>query len=470
MPKVRWENYGSKHLTFTILKPAGWTVEEAWQRKPTIFAFAITDPKGLYQVACVEGAVPVASDASATVRMVLNDLFQRAPGLRLAPTARKRKAGKRTIYLFDGTYNGRNGQKRQLRCLVSGGDGLMLVQRLEAPAGQLKQIAPVLLQTLANLRVAKNVFTFDEGSVQAARQAGPQPVRVPPFAKRQLAGGWGSYSAPNNWQQADLGKGQVIACDPSQQVLFVVASVDFISPRYAHLVRVPGMLVSNFCRPHQALAQACAKQGQGTGFRFQVTNRPDLVQQLRAGLTGGRPCSVEHFVYTFNRKGKAYKGFSLGWCIGNYADAGFTFGHLTGWAPADKFDAWFPVLSQVMTSYQLNKMKVGEYIADGMRKYYAGIRRLSAQIAANSEQMRRENLALHMQRGRVQDYTSYLTTRMIMGEFDYLSDSFGYVRGDPSGLYTPDGNLLTPEPYGESITRHMQEINSRELYEAVRPQ
>ncbi len=42
-------------------------------------------------------------------------------------------------------------------------------------------------------------------------------------------------------------------------------------------------------------------------------------------------------------------------------------------------------------------------------------------------------------------------------------------RDDQSGLYTPDGNRITNEPYGESITRYMQEINSRDLYERVRP-
>jgi len=83
--------------------------------------------------------------------------------------------------------------------------------------------------------------------------------------------------------------------------------------------------------------------------------------------------------------------------------------------------------------------------------------------------MRRENLQLHMERGRVSDYTSYLTTRMIMGEYDYLAGASGYVRGDPSGLYTADGQRITSEPYGESITRSMREINSRPLFEAVRP-
>jgi len=54
---------------------------------------------------------------------------------------------------------------------------------------------------------------------------------------------------------------------------------------------------------------------------------------------------------------------------------------------------------------------------------------------------------------------------MIMGEYDYLAGASGYVRGDPSGLYTPDGHKITSEPYGESITRNMQEINTRQLYE-----
>jgi hypothetical protein len=43
------------------------------------------------------------------------------------------------------------------------------------------------------------------------------------------------------------------------------------------------------------------------------------------------------------------------------------------------------------------------------------------------------------------------------------------VRGDLSGLYTAGGNKITGEPHGERITRHMPEINSRQLYEQVRP-
>jgi hypothetical protein len=464
---MQWEPYVSKHFTFTIRKPVGWVVEEGFQPDPTIWAFSVTHPEGLYQVSQVHGTSPAGQDAETVLRGILADYRQKTKAVQLAPTIRTKTVGKKTVYLFEGTYTNNADQKRQFRTLVSVGDGLFLNQRIEAPEGQLEKAAPVMLQTLANLRVSKNVFNFDEGG-QAAQANQPAPPPLVELTPRKLAGGWGTYSAPANWKQVDLGKGMVIACDPSEQVIFVAATADFVTPQY-NLVRVPGVLVSKYLTPHEAMAFACTQQGHGKDFKFQVTERKDLVQQMRAGLTGGRPCSAEDFVYTFDKKGKAYKGLSLGYTIGNYMDSSWGFGHVTVWAPAEQFDALFPTLGRIVASYELNGEKVGAYIADGIRRYQAGIAQLSRTIAANSEQMRRENYELHMQRGRVQDYTSYLTTRMIMGEYDYLAGASGYVRGDASGLYTADGNKITSEPYGGSITRGMQEINSRPLFEAVRP-
>ncbi|MBM4040235.1 MAG: hypothetical protein FJ290_17150 [Planctomycetes bacterium] len=474
--QVQWENYVSKHYTFTIMKPAGWVVQEGYQDSPRMWAFSVTDPKGLYQAVTVHGISPTGRDADGLVRMVVADLFKQAPGLQLAPTARRRQvpladangrpAGQKTIVLFEGVYANQQGQRRQFRTLVAGGDGLMLNQRIEAPEGQLTVAAPLLLQTLANLRVAKGVYTFDEGGSFAEGAPAEQQTQLVP---RRLANGWGAYTAPANWQQVDLGNAQVIACDPTQQVFLIVAKADFVSPRYYN-ARVPNVLCANFMSPSRALAFACEKQGHGSNFRYiAVHERDDMVRQMRAGLTGGRPCGVEDFLYTFTHKGKAYKGFSLGICTGDYMNAGFSLSHFTIWAPADQFDAWVPTLARMLASYEINQKKAAECVVAGLQRYYAGIAQLSATIARNSEQMRRENLELFMQRGRVQDYTSYLTTRMIMGEYDYLSSSFGYVRGDPSGLYTPDGHRITNEPYGESITRHMQEINTRDLYETTRP-
>jgi len=462
----QWEPFVSRHYTFTIVKPTGWPVEEGWQQRPAKWWCRVSHPSGLYQCSTTHGGGPGGSDPMAAARHVVAALRRQHPDLRLAPKARMRKLGARTVFLFEGTYTKpykEQPYRIRFRHMVAGGQGLMLSQRIDAAEGRLKEAAPLLLQTLANLRVARNVAQADGGGAR------PAPARLVPHA---LARGWGAVATPPNWQIADLGKGQVIAVDPSQQLYFVVATANFIAPRY-NLARVPNALVSPFARPHQAMVIACTKQGHGTGFRMlQVHNRQDMEQQARRSFAAGRPCAVEDFLYTFAHKGRAYKGVTLGWSIGNYMQASWSFGHFTIWAPAGRFDAALPTLGQIAASYELNKEKAGKYIADGLARYYAGIKKLSKTIARNSEQIRRENYAQHMERGRVRDYLSYKTTRMIMGEFDYLASASGYlthVRGDPSGLYDAQGNKLTDEPYGESVTRHMQEINSRELYELVRP-
>ena len=464
----QWENYISRHHTFTLLKPAGWTVQESWQEKPVLWSVSVAHPSRLYQSAMVHGISPAGNNAQALIRLVVTDLARQLPGFQLKPKARSKVLGARTLYLFEGTFtrvhNGQN-YRMEFQNLVVGGNGMMLNQRIEAIEGRLAEAAPILLQTLANVRVAKNVFDFDEG-VQ------PNPVQAVRLVPRRLAGGWGAYTAPADWRQTDLGKGQVIAMDPTQQIFFIVGSVNFISPRY-YTRGMRGVLCANFAPPHQALAFACTQQGHGSNFRMvQRHVRRDLEQQLRASFTGGRPCAVEDFLYTFTSKGKAYKGISLGYCVGNYMSASWNLGHFTIWAPADQFDAWLPTLGRILASYQLNQQRVGDQIRDNLARYYAGIRKLSETIARNSAQMRRESYELHMQRERVRAYTSYQTTRMIMGEFDYLASANGYlttVRADPSGLYTTDGNYITGEPYGGSLTQGLQEINSRELYELVHP-
>ncbi|MFZ2644414.1 MAG: hypothetical protein WA117_25720, partial [Verrucomicrobiia bacterium] len=163
---LRWENYVSKHCTFTVLKPVGWVVKEGYQDAPRMWTFRLTDPEGRYQVTIVHGISPTGRDADALVRAVVADMVKSAPDLRLAPTAKMRrlkpanndgKAGDRTVFVFEGAYTTQRNQKRDFRALVTGGDGLMLSQRIEAPAGQLAEAAPLLLQVLANLRVAKGI-------------------------------------------------------------------------------------------------------------------------------------------------------------------------------------------------------------------------------------------------------------------------------------------------------------------------
>ena len=476
-PKTRWENYVSRHCTFTLLKPADWIVKESYQENPRMWAFSVTEPNGSCQVTSAHGTSPTGRDAEALIRAVMADLFKQAPGLQLAPTARRRKieladaagkkTGEKTIVIFEGTYTNPQNQKRQFRSLVAGGDGLMLNQRIEAAEGRLVEAAPILLQILANLRVAKGVYSFDEGGQMAQpAQDQPKPVQLVP---QQLASGWAKLSAPPGWQTLDLGKGACIVTDPAQRLYFMVAGAGFVSPRY-YVRGVPGVLSSEFRAPSDAFAFSATQTGRASNFRFLfVKQRPDLLQQMQAFAGPLRSVAVEDFGYACTMKGRPYNGFSTGGCSGDAMRASWRLWHFTIMAPSGEFDAALPTLAAVLGSYELNQEMAGRRMAENLRNYYAGLRNLSNQIARNSEQMRRENLELFMERGRVQDYVSYQTTRMIMGEYDYLAGASGYVRGDPAGLYTADGNRITNQPYGESITRHMQEINTRQLYEQARP-
>lgn len=471
---LAWEPYVSRHWAFTLRKPTGWQVGEIYQDRPRTWGFTVADPTGRARLRSVQGLTPEGRGDLDGLRAAVADMARDLPGLKLAPTARLRAlpvedgrgrpAGRKTLVLLEGSYRDPRGGARDFRSILTCGGGLLLDQRIEAEAGRLEAWAPVLLQTLASLRVAKGVFRFDEGGAGLAEPA-PGAEALEP---RRLASGWARLSVPAGWKVVDLGQGGCIASDPGERLFVMVSGAEFVSPRYA-VRRVPGVFVSDLRTPSEAFAFSALQTGAATGFRFQfVQSRPDMVQTLKATAGPLRPVAVEDFGYTCLVKGRPYRGFSTGGCSGDAMGASWRLWHFTLMAPEDAFPAALPLLAAVLGSYELNQERAGRRMADNLRAYYAGLRDLGSTLARNSEQMRRENLQGHMERGRVQDYISYQTTRMIMGEFDYLAGASGYVRGSSQGLDSPDGTRITSEPYGGSVTRGMQEVDSRELFEAVR--
>lgn len=464
---LRWETYVSTHFAFTLQKPSGWKVEEIYQDRPRTWGLSLADPSGRSRLRSVQGRTAAGLGDLDGIRGAVAELARNLPGIKLAPTARTRQVplpggqGRKTVVLLEGTYRDPRLGLREFRSLLVCGGGLLLDQRIEAEQGRLQAWAPVLLQTLANLRVAKGIFPFDEGGAALAEPTGPlQP--------RQLASGWAGLSLPADWTLMDLGKGGCIAADPAERLFVMVSGAEFLAPRY--VVRsVPGVLASEFRSPADAFAFSATRTGRASGFQFQfVKPRADLVRALKASAGPLRAVAVEDFGYTCLVKGRPYQGFSTGGCSGDAMGASWRLWHFTLMAPQEEFQSSLPLLASILGSYRLNQEMAGRQMADNLRNYYAGLRELGSTLARNSEQMRRENLQGFMERGRVQDYISYQTTRMIMGEFDYLAGASGYVRGSSEGLYRPDGTRIVSEPYGESLTRGMQEVNSRELFEALR--
>ena len=464
--QVKWERYTSKNSLFTVQKPVGWVVQEELDPKANTWSCSLTDPERGWLAVIHHGVSPTGRDANGLANQIVASLLRVHPSLQLAPTFKVRDTGKKKVIVIEGTYADDRKPKRQFRSIISGGDGFMLCERIEAPDGQLDKAAPVLLQTLANLRVA-NLFT-----------AGPRPPEQ--LVPQQLASGWAKFSAPPGWQAQDLGKGHCIIADPSQRQLFLVGGAEFITPRYA--VRgVRGVLVSPLLSPHEALAFATTQPGLGANFQFKfVKPRADLTQGARGFAGPLRSAAVEDFAYTFNnRKGVPYTGFTCGGCIGDAMNAGWRLWHFSIMAPTDEFEADLPTLKAVMGSYEINGELAGRQMANNMANYYAGLRQLSQQIAMNSEQRRRENLEIMTNNDRSRDYSSYQTTRMIMEDYHYLAGASGYVIANKDGLFTRDGEQIAVVEtadghqhsalgaYGEPATQHMQEVNTKDLFEQV---
>jgi hypothetical protein len=135
---------------------------------------------------------------------------------------------------------------------------------------------------------------------------------------------------------------------------------------------------------------------------------------------------------------------------------------------ASEFAAALPTLKAIATSFRLDGKLVAQRMADNWANYFRGLRDLSNDIARFSEQRRRENLQLFIDRGRAAEWQSYNTTRMIMEDsHHYLAGYSGYVVANQDGLFHPDGTHISHEPWGESITRNMDAVDSRRAFEHV---
>jgi len=465
---VQWERYVSKKHIFMMKKPVGWTVEEGDQENPRFWYCSLTDPSGAYRASMVHGVSPTGKDVPGLAALLFGNLKKQNPTLDLRPQAWTKDLGNgKQLTVSEGTYADAQGRRKEFKNFLFAGDGTMLNQRIDVPEGELNrppaqasEWVGVLLESLGSIQLAQCVFDAPPA---------PQPAQL---VVHRLPSGWGQLQAPADWQVADLGKGQFIAFDPTKQLCVIVANASFISPQY-YRAGMPGVVCSPFVPPSQAFVKACTAQGAGADFRIlEVKPRQDIVQLLRGGITGGRPCASEDFTYTFTRDGKACKGFTFGFATGDHMNAGFTLSHFTMWATADQFDAARVTLTRILCSYQVNEVAVQRYVADGLRRYAEGIQDLSRTIARNSDAMRRENYELFIRRGESQRYIDYLRTRTIMGEWDYVvrgAGGYEVVRADHTGLYDESGNYLTRRAYGEPYTHSMTPIDSRAMFDRYRP-
>jgi len=454
------EKYVSKHANFVLYKPTGWTVSEGVQPKPGYWFCAVRDPSGMHEAHIYHGISPTGKDVFTLAKLFVQQIGRQYRDLRL-PKAMISRDRRRIV--FDGVYTDPQKGRREFRCWVSGGDGSFINSLVEAPAGRLAAAKPLLLTILSNVRVLKGAF---RGGAAASV----------PLVTHRLRDGSASFQLPRGWRYQEFGRGHFVATDASGLGLFVVATAQFTNPQhpYRPRVNVPGMLWAPYSRPHRGLQLAAAAVGAGTNMQFRrVTPRQDLAAQ--AGYRGG-PITVEEFEYTFVRRGRKYKGYTLGASCGTASGLTWSLFHLSVWAPLEQFDAFFPTFAAMLQSYTINPAFARVYIAKGLARLRVLQQQTMQMVARNAREIRETMQAAYDERRRSKEYIDYQTSRMIRGEQDWVSDVEGgtVYRTDRWGTR----NLDTGERYKDRAYdyvnfegRHpkyherMTPINSRQLWE-----
>ena len=451
------EKYVSKEAIFVLYKPRGWAVTEGAQRG--FRTVSVSDPSGRYEAAMFYGTNPAGSDVLALARLFGGGIGRQFPDLALRGAM---VSPDRTRVVFDATFTVPRQGKREFRCWVTGAGGEFMYSSIEAPAGHLARMRPVLLTILANVRIFKGAF-----GTQAVA-----PVQVPLIWHR-LSDGSARFAVPRGWSCQEFGKGCFLAGDGNGYV-FMVASVDVLTPRLG--VTVPGVAVSDYLRPSRALQFLAGAQGFATNMQFQkVYARPDIARAMGQVYTAG-PVTAEEFLYTCDTRAGRCKGYTFGFSFGSRIGTNWNFRHLTVLAPADAFDGFLGTFVSILGSYEIDQVWAKKYVAEGMERLRRLQQQTAAMVAQNARDIPRMMQAAYDERQRSMAYIDYQRTNYIRGQQDWIStmeggtvyhtDSWG-TKNTTTGESWEGGpfNYVNFRGRNPKYNEDMTPINSRALWE-----
>lgn len=400
------EKQVSDQASFVLYAPEGWRIiEECLAGFRTVSAAA---PDGSCRAVASCGIDLSGGDPSAVAGFFIRDLVRQFPDLKLDETMQAKE--KRRI-VCNGTYTAPDG-KREFRLWATCGKGEFVCSRIEAREGTLEKKRALLLTALANIRITNGAFQWK----------GKPPIVVK-LAPHRLSDGSASFLLPRQWKVQELGKGNFIATDPAGLFSFIVASVDFLTPRMG--TNVPGVPVSAFLRPHQALKFLVAHQRIATNMKFsEIVPREDLAGEIRKVYTLG-PVHVEDFLYTCTAQGRPCKGLTLGICFGSRLDTNWNFRHLTVAGPEDRFDLFLHNFIAMLASYSIDDVWARNYVARGRERLEKMQRQTSLMVARNASEIRETMQQAFEERQASLDYIDYQRSNYIRGQSDWISEVEG---------------------------------------------
>ncbi len=452
------QKYVTQQGSFVLYKPPDWTCTEDVQLG--FRTISVADPSGRFQAVLSYGPSPTGDELPALAKCLLGRMARQFPDVALR-TAMTSTNPPRLV--FDGACTDAQKGRRQFRCWLSVQGGEFTCLHIEAPEGRLAEKRSLLLTILSNIKIVKGSFTGSGGPAM-------EVVLVP----HRLSDGSASFKIPQGWSVQQSGSGLFVANDPTRALSFISASAAVLTPQLR--VQVPGVPVSPFLRPHQALQFLTTQARLATNMRFlEVTPRPEIAQLMSQVYTSG-PVLVEDFLYTCTAAAGSVKGYSLGISFGSYVGANWSFRHLTVAAPADQFDAFAPHFADMLQSYAIDEEWARQYIARGIARLRQLHQQTSQIVARNAEEIRQTMQAAYDERQRSQDYIDYQRTNTIRGQQDWVSSVEGgtiYHTDSWGTKNTATGEYWDGQPYdyvhfegdNPKYREQMTPIDTRRLWE-----
>ena len=430
------EMYVSKVANFVLFKPKGWPIVE--DATEGIQYIKVASPYGGGQIEIWYQEQAFTNNVYTFMGEIIKIIQKRSNNFTLTQTMISPDKSK---LVFDATYTDRSLGKRKARCWISLDNGKMFTTLCETQAGKFEELKGTLLSILSNLR-------FIRGAVFGGTASAGQS-RVLPLKQCRLSDGSATFSIPTDWSYKDFGKGTFIAQDPNGEMAFLVAAVDILTPALG--VNVPGVPISPYLPPDQALAFLVSSQGLGSNFQFLMVNpRYDIAQQMQQVYNAGG-VEVAELLYTFTTvKGTVAKGFTLGMCFNSRIGTDWSFRHITFIAPLDYFDQLVPTFVAMGSSYTINEVWAKNYVMQGMQRLAQLQKQTAAVVSRNMEEINQISQAIYEGKKESWDYLDYQTSTYIRGESDWISDVEGgkVYHSDTWGLKdTETGDFYRGKPW-----------------------
>jgi len=251
------------------------------------------------------------------------------------------------------------------------------------------------------------------------------------------------YWTSPNWQRKTHG------------ITFV--SKEMISPN-ATSVRVPGVIMSNYLPPPQALALLMA-DGQ-VGRNVQVIAEtpvaqivPEMAQylQLLEGRGTRGDVRLMHVKFTNPSTGQACRGLFTVSCFAGMLGVAWSCLVEGGWAPDGEFENYLPLYWRIVKSTRHNEQYVGQVIAQQAARQ----RQLNASLQralAESRQAFQDLQGSFRENSRARDYSAWLFSQTTLGQGSWVSKAEGGVvhQTDRWGIEREGGDRVDLPAYNNT--------------------